>query len=359
MKKSFFSAGLLTTLLLMGCSSTPVLKSGEIEVPVHKELDLSASCFFDSVDKNDRVTVKSGNLDIQKLGTYTVTIAYGKEDYKLKVKVVDKEKPVLKWKKKRLVFKLDTRLDKVNAAIRDNAVITDNYDKQFQAFTGLKSIPKSEKEVVFDVQVKDSSGNVSEKNSLLVQFTSDGREKAGLKQEHASTEISSDTAKAEKKETKKEAKKKTEKKDNKESGKASESKGTESTNTEAKVQQPEQGQASSAVSGKQEGGGEVNNAKPEPDSPKEPAGNAEKKEPVYPPEKEKPIMTVNNFPSYLLGNSGRVFATYDEAYAWANEQVKLEGSPWYGYYMEIGQPFDGDYANAGDGTTPWTVEFFK
>ena len=51
--------------------------------------------------------------------------------------------------------------------------------------------------------------------------------------------------------------------------------------------------------------------------------------------------------------------TYDEAYAWANEQVKLEGSPWYGYYMEIGQPFDGNYANAGDGTTPWTVDFFK
>ena len=50
MKKSFFSAGLLTTLLLMGCSSTPVLKSGEIEIPVHKELDLSASCFFDSVE---------------------------------------------------------------------------------------------------------------------------------------------------------------------------------------------------------------------------------------------------------------------------------------------------------------------
>lgn len=80
---------------------------------------------------------------------------------------------------------------------------------------------------------------------------------------------------------------------------------------------------------------------------------------MYPPEKEKPVMTVSNFPSYLLGNSGRVFATYDEAYAWANEQVKLEGGPWYGYYMEIGQPFDGDYANAGDGTTPWTIEFFK
>ena len=357
MKKSFFSAGLLTTLLLMGCSSTPVLKSGEIEIPVHKELDLSASCFFDSVDKTDKVTVKSGNLDIQKLGTYSITIAYGNEDYKLKVKVVDKERPILKWKKKRLIFKLGSNLDKVNDAIRDNAVITDNYDKKFQSFAGLKWIPESDKEVVFDVQVKDSSGNLSEKNSLLVQFTSDGKEKSGLKQEHASTEISSDTANAEKKETKKEAKKKTEKKDNKESGKASESKGTESTNTEAKVQQPEQGQASSAVSGKQEGGGEVNNAKPEPNSPKEPAGNAEKKEPVYPPEKEKPIMTVNNFPSYHLGNSGKVFSTYEEAYNWANEQIKLEGSPWYGCQMELSSPSSGSEFAPGD-NNPWTINFY-
>lgn len=187
---------MLTTLLLMGCSSTPVLKSGEIEIPVHKELDLSASCFFDSVDKADKVTVKSGNLDIQKLGTYSITIAYGNEDYKLKVKVVDKERPILKWKKKRLIFKLGSNLDKVNDAIRDNAVITDNYDKKFQSFAGLKRIPESDKEVVFDVQVKDSSGNLSEKNSLLVQFTSDGKEKSGLKQEHASAEVSIDTGKA-------------------------------------------------------------------------------------------------------------------------------------------------------------------
>ena len=354
MKKSFFSAGLLTTLLLMGCSSTPVLKSGEIEIPVHKELDLSASCFFDSVDKADKVTVKSGNMDIQKLGTYSITIAYGNEDYKLKVKVVDKERPILKWKKKRLIFKLGSNLDKVNDAIRDNAVITDNYDKKFQSFAGLKRIPESDKEVVFDVQVKDSSGNLSEKNSLLVQFTSDGKEKSGLKQEHASAEVSIDTGKAAKKDTKKKEKKK----DNKKSERASESKGADKTDTETKVQQPEQSQASSSTSGNQSSD-KPKDANPKPDSSQATSGNAAEKEPVYPPEKEKPVMTVSNFPSYLLGNSGRVFATYDEAYAWANEQVKLEGGPWYGYYMEIGQPFDGDYANAGDGTTPWTIEFFK
>ena len=147
-------------------------------------------------------------------------------------------------------------------------------------------------------------------------------------------------------------------KDNKKSERASESKGADKTDTETKVQQPEQSQASSSTSGNQSSD-KPKDANPKPDSSQATSGNAAEKEPVYPPEKEKPVMTVSNFPSYLLGNSGRVFATYDEAYAWANEQVKLEGGPWYGYYMEIGQPFDGDYANAGDGTTPWTIEFFK
>lgn len=187
-----------------------------------------------------------------------------------------------------------------------------------------------------------------------MQFTSDGKEKSGLKQEHASAEVSIDTGKAAKKDTKKKEKKK----DNKKSERASESKGADKTDTETKVQQPEQSQASSSTSGNQSSD-KPKDANPKPDSSQATSGNAAEKEPVYPPEEKLPVMTVDNFPSNLLGNSGRVFATYDEAYAWANEQVKLEGSPWYGYYMEIGQPFDGNYANAGDGTTPWTVDFFK
>ena len=70
-------------------------------------------------------------------------------------------------------------------------------------------------------------------------------------------------------------------------------------------------------------------------------------------------MSVDNFPDYLLGNSNRVFASYEEAYTWANEQIRLKGGPWYGCYMEIGQPYDGDYANAGESDVPWTVQFFK
>lgn len=355
MRKKFFSAGLLTVLLLMGCSSTPVLKAEEIEIPVHKELDLSADCFFDSAAKTDKVTVKSGNLDIQKLGTYSITIAYEKEDYKLKVKVVDKEKPVLKWKKERLVFKLGTDLDRVNTAIQNNAVITDNYDKKFQPLIGLKSIPKSEREIVYDVQVKDSSGNISNQNTLRVQFTSSGREKDKLKQEHVSIAVTVDTAKSESKDTKKETKKKAEKKDSKADNETAAD--TDKNTGNATTEQPADSQKPS-TGGTQESTGQ-SSAKPKPDSSGGNSGDTAASEPEYTPENEKPMMTVDNFPSYLLGNSGRVFATYEEAYAWANETVKTEGSQWFGYYMEIGQPFDGDFANAGDGTTPWTVEFFK
>ena len=61
--------------------------------------------------------------------------------------------------------------------------------------------------------------------SLIHIFTSDGKEKSGLKQEHASAEVSIDTGKAAKKDTKKKEKKK----DNKKSERASESKGADKT----------------------------------------------------------------------------------------------------------------------------------
>ncbi|MCR0348152.1 hypothetical protein DWW36_04830 [Erysipelotrichaceae bacterium AF15-26LB] len=361
MRKRFFSAGLLTALLLMGCSSKPVLKAKEIEVSVHKELDLSASCFFDSAGKSDKVTVKSGNLDIQKLGTYAITIAYEKETYDVKVKVVDKEKPVLKWKKDKLIFKTGTDADKVNSAIRENAVITDNYDKSFQDLPDMKNLPKTEKEIIYDVQVKDSSGNVSDKSTLILQFTSDGKKKENLKQERTSVSITveKNTAKSEEKKTKTASKKDTKKKDGKSSDSAASNK--EGKATESKVEETAKNNDSSAPS-KQENSNSQSSAekKPKPDANTGgSSGNTAEPEPVYPPEEKLPVMTVDNFPSNLLGNSGRAFSTYDEAYAWANEQVKTEGSPWYGYYMEIGQPFDGNYANAGDGSTPWTVEFFK
>ena len=46
------------------------------------------------------MTVKSGNLDIQKAGNLLQSpLLTENEDYKLKVKIVDKERPILKWKK--------------------------------------------------------------------------------------------------------------------------------------------------------------------------------------------------------------------------------------------------------------------
>ena len=77
------------------------------------------------------------------------------------------------------------------------------------------------------------------------------------------------------------------------------------------------------------------------------------------PEPAKPKLTVDNFPSYALGNTGRVFATQAEADAWAQEQINTEGSPWYGAGMwSSGQPYLGDYSNAGEPDSPWTVDIY-
>lgn len=359
MRKRFFSAGLLTALLLMGCSSKPVLKAKEIEVSVHKELDLSASCFFDSAGKADKVTVKSGNLDIQKLGTYAITIAYEKETYDVKVKVVDKEKPVLKWKKDKLIFKTGTDADKVNSAIRENAVITDNYDKSFQDLPDMKNLPKTEKEIIYDVQVKDSSGNVSDKSTLILQFTSDGKKKENLKQERTSVSITveENAAKSEEKKTKTASKKDTKKKDDKSSDSAASNK--EGKATESKVEETAKNNDSSAPS-KQENSNSQSSAekKPKPDANSGgSSGNTAEPEPVYPPKEEKPVMTVDNIPNYLYGNSRQVFATHDEAYEWANSQVTSDGSPWFGYQIALEQPTDSDFINTDN--NPWTVTFYK
>lgn len=68
-------------------------------------------------------------------------------------------------------------------------------------------------------------------------------------------------------------------------------------------------------------------------------------------------MTVDNFPSYHIGNSGRVFATKAAAEEWANTQATTEGSPWFDCLIELSQPNDPDFQNTEN--NPWTVNFYK
>lgn len=297
---------LLGFVTFAGCKETPVLKDQIVESLVHQELDLSASTYFDPVGQKDSVRIASGHLDVQTLGMYPLTLEYEGKSYAIQVKVVDHEKPVVRWKQTMLVFPLDVKLEDVNASIRRMLSVTDNYDLYFATAKALPSLPQKETSIQYCVTAKDSSGNVSKESILYVQFTKDGTKKTGGKEECIVEEIKA--VPVPQKETKVMQRKK-----------------DDTTQMEERSTQNE----------------------------------AKTKEPIYPSKQELPILTVDNYPKYLLGNSDRVFASYEEAYAWAQEQVNMEGGPWYGYYVEIGQPYDGDYANAGETTAPWTVQFFQ
>lgn len=308
---------LFLTIGLCGCTSEVKLKSKVFEFPVKKELNVNATEFFDPIGKDKEIVIKKSDVDIQKLGTYTMRIQYEGKNYDIKIKITDKEKPVIHYKKETLIFPLTVSLKDVNQAIQDNVVITDNYDKNFE-IPKLSALPSSASEVVLRMKVKDKSGNESDEKKLILQFTSDGKKQKNLSSQEQTADL---TVKKDEK-TKKSDKQS-------ESGTAIQSKSEEHI--------PNQIQ-------------ETPNESPNENI------DFDKEDVVY-PEEELPILTVDNFPSYLLGNSGQVFATYEEASAWAEEQTSLSGGPWEGCIMEITQPFDGNYANAGQDNTPWTINF--
>lgn len=313
---------LILTIGLCGCASDVKLKSEMFEFPVKEELDLHAKNFFDPIGNEKEVVIKKSDVNVQKLGTYTMSIQYDYKDYTVRIKIIDKEKPVIHCKEKILVFPLSTNLKKVNKAIQDNVVITDNYDKSFE-LPKVSKIPSSASEVILRIKVKDKSGNESDEVKVTLQFTDDGKKQSNLSKQEETAYL-----------TVVKDKHKTENKTSNHDSSVSKQENNNSSNNsvqETPAKQPSQ---------------EIQND----------SKILEKEEVVY-PEEELPIMTVDNFPSYLLGNSGRVFATYEEANAWAEEQTSIPGGPWEDCIMEIIQPFDGNYANAGQDDTPWTVNF--
>lgn len=310
---------------LSGCASNVKLKSQILEFPVKEELDLDAKNYFNPVGKEKEVVIKKSDVDVQKIGTYTMSIQYENKDYNVKIKIIDKEKPVVHCKKKTLVFPLSTDLKTVNETIQNNVAITDNYDKTFE-LPKVSKIPSSASEVILRIKVKDKSGNESDETKLTLQFTEDGKKQTNLSSQEEKTSLTAvkDTSKSKKNDSVKQS-------NNNSISKQENVDNSKSPIQEKPVKQPSQGIQNDNES-------------------------LEKEEVVY-PEEELPIMTVDNFPSYLLGNSGRVFATYEEASSWAEEQTSIPGGPWEDCIMEIIQPFDGNYANAGQDDTPWTVNF--
>lgn len=284
-------------------------KQKVFEFPVNHQIPKEAATFFDKGEGDIRF--QSSNVDIKKLGTYEATILYKNKGFPIEIQIKDDEKPEVKLVQNPLVVALDTKLEHVQDWMRKNIMITDNYDTAFEELKLLSSMPTTEKEMVFSIKIKDSSGNESNPVEMVVQFTKKGDKKNELGKEK--TPVSA-TVKP------------------------------QAPNTR-KPQLPKR----------------VDNATPPIRQTQNTPPPVKSPRPQQQPSQPKtlPMLTVENFPAFALGNSGRVFATYKEAYEWANTQVTTAGSPWYEYQMDISNPFLPGYANTGSDHSPYTVSFWN
>lgn len=364
LKKGWMACSTVVLCLsLVGCGTAKKveLKNTEFEVLVNKELDLQATTYFEGAKKDDRIVVKKSSLDIKKIGDYELTITYDKKSYDIKVKVTDKEKPVLNVKKLVYCFDLKTSTKAVNEQINKDIVITDNYDTSFGDIEIIKDIPKEEREVVVKLAVEDSSKNKSDEVEIKIQFTKDGKEKTNLKREENSV-----TAKVEEKKKETASSTNGDSSSNKNEGNKPPIKDEPKDDSSSGNKKPDKGPSDVNP----DSGGGTPPPKPPakptepPKPPVKPTPPTDKPEkppvvPEKPTEPTLPKLTVDNYPSYALGNSGRVFATRDEAYEWANSQVTKEGSPWFGYTMDLTQAFLPNFQNNGQGADcPVTVQFW-
>lgn len=188
-------------ILAIICVSIALLNTGKTEVKVKKELfthevntelDQKASTYLDGA-KDDQAKVNFDKVDTKKLGKYDGIIKYDGTDYTINFEVKDTTKPVIKAKKTKFAFTLDTSVEDVNKAINKELTITDNYDKKFDALKVIKEVPTEEKELVVKLSVKDTSGNKSDEVSITVQLTADGTEKEDLKKEEKTNEVVTNT----------------------------------------------------------------------------------------------------------------------------------------------------------------------
>lgn len=162
------------------------LKDKIFEVQVNQEMSKLASRYFDNYEGEEEIVFRKSNINIKKIGQYDAKIAFKDKEYDIKLVVKDKEKPIVTLKNSLLVIASDKKLESVNELIDKDVMITDNYDINFPKLSILKELPNAEKEMIFPLQAKDSSGNLSKVVELHIQFTHDGKQKKGLLRENIS-----------------------------------------------------------------------------------------------------------------------------------------------------------------------------
>ncbi|MEG0660827.1 MAG: hypothetical protein RR443_09655 [Anaerorhabdus sp.] len=105
-------------------------------------------------------------VDITKLGHYKVIAKKGKELLEVPISIVDHTVPVISAKTEKFIFYLEA--NSTPQEVIDYALVSaiDNYDGDISAqVTGWPTqLPKKDEDIVYLISVKDSSGNVTEKN---------------------------------------------------------------------------------------------------------------------------------------------------------------------------------------------------
>lgn len=69
---------------------------------------------------------------------------YEDELYSVTIKIVDKEKPIIKADQKIFVFDMKTSVKEVNKEINKHIKISDNYDKVFNDINVIDKVPSDE-----------------------------------------------------------------------------------------------------------------------------------------------------------------------------------------------------------------------
>lgn len=338
---------------LAGCTNvkSATLKKTEFVFSVNHEISKRAADYFDNCNENDEIVFRKSDVNVKKIGHYQATIAYKERDYEIKIDVMDREKPVIKLKKDVFVIALHRDYKDVQEQLNKGIMVTDNYDTVFPKFSLLKKMPMEEKEILYPIQVKDTSGNASDVVTLRVQFTKDGKAKSGLKQETNDVEVIVNKAIDER--TSNQI-------DNVVKKENSIKEKSDKETIDLSDKQPSDGvnHNTEAHTDSNTNQGNDNGANKPLEKPNKPVESVEPPRPNEQPKPEqplpKPLLTVANCPDYLKDGYAKLFATEDEAYTWWNEQVTTEGSPYYGMKGSIDSRADPYFTGI-----LWGVMFFN
>ncbi|MEG2909781.1 MAG: hypothetical protein RR945_11200 [Erysipelotrichaceae bacterium] len=143
------------------------LANPNFELEVNTPLDEKVETYINAsavVLKDTKIDFTG--VDITKLGNYKAIAKKGKELLEVPISIVDHTVPVMSAKTEKFIFYLEA--NSTPQEVIDYALVSaiDNYDGDISAqVTGWPTqLPKKDEDIVYLISIKDSSGNVTEKN---------------------------------------------------------------------------------------------------------------------------------------------------------------------------------------------------